>query len=202
MQQSRFPGVYEDESRLYTKRKGKPREWDPRHSKLSSFVKRGGRIFPFEQGTHVLYLGAASGTTAGHVADIVRPGSVYCVEVSPRSFRDLVVACEEVDNMIPIMGDARRPGDYIALVGGVSVVYQDIAQRDQAFIFLKNVEAFLQPGDICFLMVKARSIDVTAKPAQIYEEVKDELKDKIEIMESVDLRPFEKDHMAIVGKVL
>ena len=42
-------------------------------------------------GSKVLYLGAASGTSVSHVADIVGPtGAVYAVEFSHRSGRDLI----------------------------------------------------------------------------------------------------------------
>ena len=42
-------------------------------------------------GSKVLYLGAASGTTVSHVADLVgEEGLVYAVEFSHRSGRDLI----------------------------------------------------------------------------------------------------------------
>lgn len=42
-------------------------------------------------GSKVLYLGAASGTSVSHVADIVGPtGAVFAVEFSHRSGRDLI----------------------------------------------------------------------------------------------------------------
>jgi hypothetical protein len=56
----------------------------------------------------VLYLGAASGTSVSHVADIVGPtGLVYAVEFSHRSGRDLINMAKKRTNVIPIIEDAR-----------------------------------------------------------------------------------------------
>ena len=61
----------------------------------------------------VLYLGAASGTTVSHVADIVGPtGVVYAVEFSHRSGRDLINVAQKRTNIIPIIEDARQPQKY------------------------------------------------------------------------------------------
>ncbi|KAF4614573.1 hypothetical protein D9613_002439 [Agrocybe pediades] len=53
----------------------------------------------------VLYLGAASGTSVNHVADIVAflsEGNVYAVEFSPRSGRDLINMAKKRTNVIPV----------------------------------------------------------------------------------------------------
>jgi rRNA 2'-O-methyltransferase fibrillarin len=64
-------------------------------------------------GKKVLYLGAASGTTVSHVADIVGPtGVVYAVEFSHRSGRDLINVAQKRTNIIPIIEDARQPQKY------------------------------------------------------------------------------------------
>ena len=52
----------------------------------------------------MLYLGAASGTTVSHVADIVGPeGMVYAVEFSHRSGRDLINVAKKRMNVVPII---------------------------------------------------------------------------------------------------
>ena len=79
-------------------------------------------------GAKVLYLGAASGTTVSHCSDIVgETGLVYAVEFSHRSGRDLVNMAKSRTNIIPIVGDARKPLDYRFLVGMVDVVFADVA---------------------------------------------------------------------------
>ena len=99
------------------------REWDPRRSKLGAYLSVGGTAFPFRADSSVLYLGASSGTTASHVADICSDGKVYCVEFAQRMFRDLVKTCEDRPQMIPILGDATKPQEYSVFAGSVDVVY-------------------------------------------------------------------------------
>ncbi|RKY65861.1 MAG: fibrillarin-like rRNA/tRNA 2'-O-methyltransferase, partial [Candidatus Latescibacterota bacterium] len=62
--------VYFKGKSIYTRHGKSMREWVPRHSKLAAYIKKHGKVFPFRAGTTVLYLGAASGTTASHIADI------------------------------------------------------------------------------------------------------------------------------------
>jgi fibrillarin-like pre-rRNA processing protein len=172
------------------------REWVPTRSKLAAYIRSGGRSFPFQAGTNVLYLGAASGTTASHIADIVAPGAVFCVEISPRSFRDLVPVCESRPNMVPFLADATRPQEYSFAVSGVDVVYQDIAQKGQAQIFIRNYEAFGAKSGL--LVIKSRSEDVTQDPQRIYEESRRKLLSAgLKVLEVVRLDPMEKDHAMI-----
>ena len=50
-------------------------------------------------------------------------------------------------------------------------------------------------------MVKARSIDVTAKPKEIFKKTARELqKGGLEVLQSIPLKPYEKDHAALVVK--
>jgi hypothetical protein len=59
------------------------RVWNPFRSKLAAAVLGGVDNIHIGPGSHLLYLGAASGTTVSHCADIVGPtGLVYAVEFS------------------------------------------------------------------------------------------------------------------------
>jgi fibrillarin-like pre-rRNA processing protein len=178
------------------------RAWDPRRSKLAAALLNGLDSFPFTPASRVLYLGAASGTTPSHVSDIARDGQVFCVEIAPRPFRDLVGLCERRRNMHPILADASKPSGYAPIVQSVDVVYQDISQKDQVGILHKNLEALPPSTGTAILMVKARSIDVSANPAKIFAKVESQL---IElgygVEERVDLSPHEKDHEAMVVAV-
>lgn len=177
------------------------RMWNPRRSKLAALLLNGGKTFPFYNKSRVLYLGAASGTTASHLSDIITDGMIYCVEFSQRAFRDLVLVCETRKNMIPILEDAHFPARYKPMVGKVDVVYQDISQRDQVNIILKNLSLCLKDNGYGILMVKARSIDITASPSSIFQTVKQDLKrNNLKILESINLGPYAKDHMGIVLK--
>ncbi len=174
------------------------RRWDPYRSKLAALLQRGCPEWPFKEDTEVLYLGAASGTTASHLSDICMEGRLYCIEISSRVFRKLLDVAVRRPNMMPFLGDADRPDAYKSLFGLVEVVYQDVAQRDQVPIFLKNV-SFLGPGGLGFLMVKARSIDVAAQPADIYRQVSKDLSAAgLSLLGTVRLDPFQKDHAAVV----
>lgn len=173
------------------------RSWDPLRSKLAALILLGGRDLGLDRPSRVLYLGAASGTTASHVSDIASSGMVYCVEVSQRSFRDLVGVCESRRNMIPIMADASAPEGYSHMVEGVDLVYQDIAQRDQAEMFVRNMRHFDVERGI--LMLKSRSVDVNREPGDVYAETRRELASKgLRVREAVDISQYAKDHAAFV----
>jgi fibrillarin-like pre-rRNA processing protein len=173
------------------------RAWDPGRSKLAALILLGGRALGLTRSSRVLYLGAASGTTASHVSDIASSGVVFCVEVSQRSFRDLVGVCEARRNMMPIMADASRPDEYAHMVEGVDFVYQDIAQRDQVEIFARNLRHFSAERGI--LMLKSRSIDVNRDPGEVFASTGKELGAKgVRVRQVVDLGEHAKDHAAFV----
>jgi len=172
------------------------RVWDPNRSKLAAALIKGLKELPIRKGSHVLYLGSASGTTASHVSDVVgRDGVVYCVEFAPRSMRDLIALCEIRPNMLPLLADARKPREYAEKVDGIEVIYQDVAQPDQARILRDNARVFLKSGGRAMVAIKAPSIDVTKKAKEVYAQVLDELEKNFEIVEKIDLNPFDKDHL-------
>ena len=178
------------------------RVWDPFRSKLAAAVLKGLSEVPIRPGDAVLYLGAASGTTASHVSDIVgEKGRVYCVEFAQRSFRDLANnASKHRRNMTPIFGDARFPEKYRSIVQGVNTVYADIAQPDQARILSENVGYYLGDEGEFLFAVKARSIDVSKDPSEIFRQERTHLEEKgYKVREMIRLDPFEKDHCMILG---
>jgi len=166
-------------------------------SKLAAYLKLGGRFFPFSEGSRVLYLGAANGTTASHISDVVTSGTVYCVEISARSFRDLVMICDLRENMVPLMADATRPSSFGFAVDVVDVVYQDVAQRGQASILARNMEHFNARHGM--LALKSRSEDVSMAPARAYREAETALRSRgLRVMEVLPLEPYERDHAMMV----
>jgi len=179
------------------------RLWDPYRSKLGALIMKGVKRLPLKAGDRVLYLGAASGTTASHVSDIVgQGGRVYCVEFSPRSMRDLVNnVCQYRPNMIPVLEDARFPEKYRSLVGIVNVIYCDIAQPEQARVLADNADMFLKKGGESFLAVKARSIDVAKKPNEVFKAEVEVLRERgFKIHECLSLEPYDRDHMMVVAR--
>ncbi len=202
-----FPGVYKIGERIATKggggiRRGKTadglRIWDPRRSKLAAAIMNGLKEFPIKQNSRVLYLGAATGTTAGHIADIVEKGVVYAVEFSKTSMRNLLESCREHTNMVPMLQDARTPEAYQYLVRGVNFIYQDIAQPDQSRVLEKNAGTFLRRGDKAILCVKARSIDAVKKPGEVFRAERERLSKSFEVIEDINLRPYHRDHRLFV----
>lgn len=176
------------------------RLWDPFRSKLAALLLKARSLQPvLASDARVLYLGAATGTTVSHVGDIARDGLVYAVEFSPRSMRDLVRLCERRKNIVPILADATRPEEYAFLVEPVDLVYQDVAQRNQAEIASRNCARYLKPGGDHILMLKTRSVDFTACPEAVLQAEMKNLSG-LDILQVMDLLPFHQDHWAIQAK--
>jgi len=176
------------------------RLWDPFRSKLAALLlKSKGRGLRLKRDAKVLYLGAATGTTVSHVSDIVVDGLVYAVEFSPRSMRDLIRLCERRKNIIPILADAARPEAYAALVEPVDLVYQDIAQRNQAEIASLNCARYLRSEGELLLMLKTRSVDTIASPETVLQREKKNLLG-LDLIDVIDLLPFHQDHWAMQAR--
>jgi len=193
------PGVKVYTEKLHQEEGREYRSWNPYRSKLAAGILNGLQLFPFLEKSHVLYLGAASGTTASHLSDVCCGGVVYCVEFSPRTARELVYTCEKRENMVPILKDALKPETYADVVTEVDVVYQDIAQPNQSEILKRNF-VFLKEKGYAFICIKSRSIDVTAEPKSIFKKEAKFLKTFLQLEERIPLEPYEKDHVMFVGK--
>ncbi len=180
------------------------RIWDPFRSKLAAAILKNLKTVPIKPNHQVLYLGAASGTTASHVSDIVgEKGHVYCVEFASRAMRELVNnVCAYRLNMSPILEDARFPEKYVMFVRGkVDDIYCDIAQPEQAKILADNADMFLKKSGWIMLAVKAQSIDVTKEPTEVYKREVKVLENRgFRIEEVVHLEPYDKAHAMIVAQ--
>lgn len=178
------------------------RVWDPYRSKFAAAFLSGMKNLPQIQNTRLLYLGTSTGTTASHFSDIMNQGILYGIEFSPKVMRRFFRLSEQRPNLIPILADARRPEEYSSYVFEVDLIYQDVAQPDQAKIFGRNSEEFLKPGGLGILAVKSQSIDVVLEPDEIFsrqmEELEQEFELRIEEYRSIDT--FEKKHAVLVIK--
>ena len=216
MQLTEHPGIYKRNDRLFTVNpdacrgmkvyneqlitddEKEYRSWNPYRSKLAAALLKGLSV-NLSADAHVLYLGAATGTTVSHLSDMITSGVIYAVESSPVAIINLLKVAEKRQNIIPILSDANHPERYQQMVSSVDLVYQDISQRNQADIFTRNIQAYLKSDGTGLIMVKARSIDVALKPKQAYELVCGSLQQqKFRIKKMLDLSPFEKDHAAIL----
>lgn len=177
------------------------RVWNPFRSKLAAGVLGGLDDIYMRPGSKVLYLGAASGTSVSHVADIVGPtGNVYAVEFSHRSGRDLIGMATHRTNVIPIVEDARHPLRYRMLIPMVDAIFADVAQPDQARIVGLNAHMFLKSEGGVIVSIKANCIDSTAKPEVVFaKEVQKMREERIKPREQLTLEPFERDHCIVSG---
>jgi len=181
------------------------RVWDAFRSKLAAAILKNLERVPIEPNHKVLYLGAASGTTASHVSDIVgEKGHVYCVEFASRSIRELINnVCAYRLNMLPILEDARFPEKYaMFVIGRVDDIYCDIAQPEQAKVLADNADFFLKKSGWVMLAVKAQSVDVTKEPSEVYKHEVKVLENRgFTIEEVVHLEPYDKAHAMVVAQM-
>jgi len=189
------PGFRVYDEKLVRLKGNEYRIWDPYRSKLAAGILKGLKKFPFNSRLNVLYLGASSGTTASHLADVCPGGLIYCVEFSKRMMRDLLPVTMRKGNMIPILADANRPSMYLHQIAKVDVIYQDVAQKNQAEILLKNSEMF-NPR-FAILSIKSRSINAIESPKKIFRREINELRKDFNVLQQIDLRPYDKDHVLV-----
>ncbi|MBI2549394.1 fibrillarin-like rRNA/tRNA 2'-O-methyltransferase [Candidatus Woesearchaeota archaeon] len=195
------PGRSVYQERLVREGNVEYREWNPRRSKLAASLINGVSQIGLKPGYTVLYLGASTGTTVSHVSDIVGNGGfIFALDIAPRVTRELVFLAQQRKNIAPLLADASQPQTYASRITPVDYIYQDIAQRMQAEIFLKNMRLFLKPDRFGFLCVKARSIDIAKKPRQVFREVHDYLAQHVNIVDKRELEPYERDHCVFVVK--
>ncbi len=206
-----FDGVYRLDGRLATKNlvRGRSvygeglveydgaeyRMWNPYRSKLAAAIINGLSELGIKRGSNVLYLGAATGTTASHVSDIVgRGGLVCCVEIAERSMRELLKVCEARPNMLPVLQDARNVEAYAGEMKEYDSIYQDIAARDQAEILAINA-SLLKKGGIAYVAIKSQSIDVAKRPELVYNEFMASIGKRYNVLQTLPLAPFTKMHL-------
>lgn len=180
------------------------RVWNPFRSKLAAGVLGGMDKIFIAPGSKVLYLGAASGTSVSHVADIVGPeGIVYAVEFSPRSGRDLINMAKKRTNVIPIVEDARLPHKYRILLSTVDVIFADVAQPDQARIVAHNAHQFLKVGGHAVISIKANCIDSTVAPEAVFDREVNALRaEMFKPLEQITLEPYERDHAMVTARYI
>ena len=177
---------------------GEWRAWDVRRSKLGAMIDRGMET-GLQAGASVLYLGAASGTTVSHVADVAGP--TYAVEFAPRPVRDLLGVAAERDNLFPLVKDARSPETYAHVVeSGLDLLVQDVATRDQARVAVENARFLAADGRLA-ASIKARSEDVTRDPEDVFAEALSGIEERYEVLETERLDPLHEDHLAVIAQL-
>ena len=180
------------------------RIWNPFRSKLAASIMNNLNDFPFNKKSDVLYLGVSTGTTISHISDIVEQnGTIFGVEHASRVARDFLdrVASHR-KNIVPIIQDARKPGEFFSVYKKVDIVYVDIAQADQTDIAIENCKLYLKSGGYLFLVIKTRSIDVVKDPKIVIKDEIKKLETLFEIKQTIDLHPYDKDHAMVIATSL
>jgi fibrillarin-like pre-rRNA processing protein len=175
----------------------KVREWDPNRSKVAAGIKKG--IMPnIKEDDKVLYLGAAEGYTISYISDILTKGKVYGIDISPYSMQKLLILAEKTENIIPILGDCNKPFEYNEIIKEkFDYIIQDIAQKNQAEILIKNSDIFLKEKGLALLSLKLSAISQKNHKKTIDDQI-NILRNKFKIINQKRLDPFEKNHMLIL----
>lgn len=179
------------------------RAWNPERSKLAAAIKNGLKRLDIGDGSHCLYLGAAEGTTVSHLSDIVgEKGIVVGVDISARSMRRFLFLCESRKNILPVLGDAAQPLSYKNDLGEfrAEFLYQDVSQREQAEIFLKNARQYLKSGGCGLLAIKARSISATRRATEIFDAEAGKLANEFDVLQRISLKPYDRFHEVVYAR--
>lgn len=176
------------------------REWDPYRSKLAAMILEKPSVDFLSSELKCLYLGASSGTTISHLSDIVYNGIIYGVEFAERSMRQLIQNTNNRKNIVPILGDANFPEKYAnSVFTNIDLVYQDIAQPNQAQIAIANCSYYLKDNGTLILAIKSQSIDSVQKPEKIYIQEKKILeKAGYKISESFNIHRYAANHIILI----
>lgn len=215
MEAAAWPGVFREGRNLFTRNLdpgrrvygeelrvadgAEYRAWDPFHSKLAALLVKGAPSDAIAPVGTALYLGGAHGTTASHVSDLWPSAQIFVVEKSPTSFAPLLALARRRANLLPILADAQLPERYRADVPEAEFLYQDVAQRDQARIFVDNARACLVDGGRGILMLKVRSVTQRRPAAVVVRETRGELvRGGLTVTSEWPLAPFARDHVALL----
>ena len=195
-----LPAVYGE--RWTTVGERKYRSFEPARSKLAAALSRGWTGPLPLAGERWLYLGAASGTTASHVADLVGPaGRLYAVERSVRPFSRLLQVAERWPNLLPILGDARAPEAYGEIVPIVDGIYADVAQPDQVDLVVANARLFGKDrGGAIVIALKTSSMGRGASATEHLRAAEEALPRELTLAPSVRLDPFYRSHYLVGGR--
>ncbi len=178
------------------------REWDPYRSKLAALILENPTSNFLSNDLNCLYLGASSGTTISHLSDIVKDGVIYGIEFAERSIRQLIQNTSNRKNIVPILGDARYPESYAkSIFNEIDLIYQDVAQPNQAEIAVLNSNYYLKSDGLIILAIKSQSIDSVSKSEKVYKQEKNILENAdYEILETINIHKYAANHIILLVK--
>lgn len=168
------------------------REWNPKRSKVAAAILKKLSDLPLKNGSSVLYLGAASGTTVSHFSDICHAGKIFAVEKAYDPFVKLLDLSDTRNNIYPIIEDAGQIERYSFFINRVDFIYQDIAQRNQVQIF-NNASSYFTEARDAMLVVKIRAISSRGRERDILSQEASKIKG-FKVLETIDLSPYSKSN--------
>ena len=176
------------------------REWDPYRSKLAALILEKPRNNFLSSNYNCLYLGASSGTTISHLSDIVKDGVVYGVEFAERSIRQLIQNISNRNNIIPILENAKYPENYAkSIFTDIDLIYQDVAQPNQAEIAIANCNYYLKDSGILILAIKSQSIDSVIKSEKVYAQERKIIENAgYKVLESINIHKYAANHIVLI----
>lgn len=176
------------------------RAWAPTRSKLSAALEVGWEGPLPSAGQRWLYLGAATGTTVSHVADLVgEGGAVYAVEKSARPFQKLLAFAERWPNVRPILADARTLEEEPLVAPLVDGLYADLPQPDQVEIVLRAARRFLKERGTLLFALKTASMGRERTAPMHLERAEAQLVGIFELERTVRLAPWHRGHYFLGG---
>lgn len=189
------------------------RKWDSHRSKVAAMLMRTksdpSTLIP-EPGSLCVYLGASSGSTVSHLHDHIcgagnhHDGRIIAVDISSRMMRDLVIMCETRPGIIPVLADARHPLSVAQYLQRKSDwLFQDLSMPDQAKSFIESTSKPLTEGGLGIISIKAASERwAPGGDEQHFDESESLINSAshLQIIERIDLRGLEDQHIAIVTR--
>ncbi len=180
---------------------GEKRTWDPNHSKIAAGIKKGIKELPINENSNILYLGAAEGYTISYISDIASNGLVVGTDISAHSMQKLYLLSLERKNLIPFLGDSNKPEEFEDIFGKekFDLIIQDIAQKNQVEILVKNSNLFLKEKGYVLLSLKLSAL-TQKKDSNLKEDQLELFRKHFNIVDQRKLDPFEKKHMLLLGQ--
>jgi fibrillarin-like pre-rRNA processing protein len=112
----------------------------------------------------------------------------------------LVLLSEERSNLIPLLADANRPNDYKDILNEkFDLIIQDVAQKNQVEILIKNADAFLKEKGFVLLSLKLSAIS-QLDHSKVAEDQLTIFKKYFNLLDQKRLDPFEKKHILLLGQ--
>ncbi len=166
--------------------------WNPQTSKWRAGIDLGLPI-DLEGEENILYLGASSGTTVGHLSERTE-GMIFAVEKSVDMTIPLIRLAEKMHNILPLFVDAHDT-EYIKEKiqdTKINILFQDIPSLDQVDIITKASK--LVDKD-CKILLSLKTLSISKQDSKkTFLEMSKKLEENFKIIESKKLEKFHKGH--------